>query len=205
MNVVELATEVNKRLRKCAINPRHTLSQFKVPNEDYRQSPEYTDPVHYPTYYHLGNLLKPGRLLDVGLESGLESGAFIQGSGPVQTYFAFRESNPDYYWSHRLPCCNVVNQLRAKFHFWHGQMEDPEFLKQFLRYKWDCILIPHPRSAATARRYMDLMWEQLPLEGAMVIDHLRGEVEPAYLEFCAVKNREPAVIRSRYGMGLIVK
>ena len=199
----ELTTYLKDRLNKKPLNPRHILSQFKLNNEDYRHSYEYTDPRYYPFFYYLGKKIKPSNLLEFGLEMGIESGCFIHGCKTLNGYLGFKSLLQNY-WSPRLALCNIKNVLNKKIDYWYGDTEDPEFIKAFLSKKWDCVLML--KSNLTNRYYLDLAWNQMPIGGYLIVDNIKSiEINNCFKDFCIIKNREGNFLDTRYGTGIIIK
>jgi hypothetical protein len=206
MNLDNLSIRLLNRLTHRPLHPRCALAPFKVFNEDYRHSSEYSDPTYYPFYYYLGRCLYAENLLEIGFESGLEASCFLKGCASVKNYLGFRQQTNTSYWSQRIPISNITNCLKKKPQIWNGNISDPEFLKHFLRRKWDCVLIVRSQNQKTNRRYMELAWGQMPLGGLMVVDYIKDEsMRDSYEEFCKISNRQPTVLQTRYGIGLIVR
>jgi hypothetical protein len=207
MKFEKLVDEMVVRLARQPIQTRYALSQFKLNNEDYRISAEYTDPIHYPFYYYLGCRVLPKNLIEFGFESGIESGCFIHGCKNLDNYLGFRHENKVGYWSSRLAKHNICNVLKKKINYWNGEIFDPEFLKNFLVRKWDCALIVRVESRDTIRKYLDLVWNQMNLGGIIVVDRCKSnpDMEAAYNEFCKITQRPITILKTRYGTGLIEK
>jgi hypothetical protein len=207
MDVDDLAIKMTDRLRKHPLSPKYVLSQFKLNNEDYRLSSEYTDPTHYPIYYYLGRHLQTKNLIEFGFESGLEAGCFLHGCKTVEKYLGFKHKTNINYWSPRIPSKNVLNVLKKPVNYWYGEIVDPEFLKQVLVRKWDCALMVRSETKEINRRYLDLVWGQMSLGGIMIVDRIKSnsEMKSAFEDFCKVVHRPLTVLKSRYGIGLVIR
>jgi hypothetical protein len=207
MDLNELKKKLLNKLSNHPLNPKYALSQFKLNNEDYRLSTEYSDPIHYPFYYYLGKLIQPKHLLEFGFESGIESGCFCHGCKSVEHFLGFKHKIDISYWSARIPKFNVGSVLKSNVNYWNGDITDPEFLKQFLVKKWDCALIVRSESHEINRRYFDLVWGQMPLGGLLVVDRIKSnkEMKTAFEEFCKIIQRPNVTIPTRYGVGIIEK
>jgi hypothetical protein len=205
MNVEELKSYLIDRLQVQALNPKHALSQFKLNNEDYRLSAEYTDPLHYPFFYYLGKAIKAKNLIEFGFESGIESGCFCHGC-KIENYLGFRNKKTIHYWSPRLSLANISNIIKKPVGYWNGEITDPEFLKQFLIRKWDCALLVKTEDYETTKRHLTLLWNQMSYSGIIIVDKLtQKDVKKAFDDFCTIINRPNTTIRTRYGIGLVIK
>lgn len=208
MDVDNLYKKLTDRIQKQPLVPRYTLSQFKLNNEDYRLSSEYTDPTFYPFYYYLGKEVQCKNLIEFGFESGIESGCFIKGCKTVENYLGFKHKTNINYWSSRIPIKNIYNALKKPVHHWHGDITDPEFLKNFFIRKWDCALVV--RSADTHelnRRYLELLWGQISLDGLIVVDRIKSspEMKSAFEDFCKIVHRPINILNTRFGVGLVIR
>lgn len=207
MELNDLTEKLTDRLKKHPLSPKYVLSQFKLNNEDYRQASEYTDPTYYPFYYYLGKLIQPKNLIEFGFESGIEAGCFLHGCKTVESYFGFKHKTDIRYWSPRLAKNNIQHVLQKKINYWHGDIVEPEFLKQFLVKKWDCGLFVRPETHEVNRRYLDLLWGQMSLGGVIAVDFVKFDpnMKSAFEDFCKVVQRPNTVLQTRYGIGLIIK
>jgi hypothetical protein len=207
MELDDLSVKLLYKLQKHPIQAKYALSQFKVNNEAYRMSSEYTDPVHYPFYYYLGREVKIKNLLEFGFESGIETGCFLHGCKTIESYLGFKPRSDIHYWSPRITRKNIYNVLKKPIGYWHGDITDPEFLKQFLVKKWDCALVVRSWTRELNRRYLDLIWGQMSLGGLLVVDRVKSspDMKSAFEDFCKVVHRPLTTLKTRYGVGLVVK
>jgi hypothetical protein len=207
MILEELIPFLNDRLTRLPIAPKHSLSQFRLNNEDYRSAAEYTDPTHYPFYYYLGRAVGCKNLLEIGFESGIESGCFLHGNKGVESYLGFRHKASIEYWSPRMPRKNIIDVLKKPISFWNGEINDPEFLKQFLIKKWDCALVVRSESRVANKTHLNLVWGQMSLGGVIAVDRVRSdpEMKAAFEDFCKTCQRPQTIFNTRYGTGILIK
>lgn len=207
LDINTLIVQLNYKLYKSPLNPRYCLSKFKVGNEDYRHMPSYTDPRNYLAYYYLACHLEPKKVLEIGFDIGIESGCFLTGCLQHVEYFLGFHHKTSHYWSSRISRSNVANVLKKKADHWIGNVDDSEFLKKFLTHKWDCILITEITDESHYRKYLDLAWSRLDRNGVIVFDNVTNlkEASKAYSNYCDLVKRKPKVVKSRNGMGILIK
>ena len=166
-----------------------------------------SDPTYLPFYYYLGNyLIGCKNLLEFGFWLGMPSGCFIYGCPTIEKFLAFRKKEEKYY-AKRLGISNIHNVLKKKFDLWIGDETDPEFIKMVLSNKWDCIIVSDTNNdEKTHRSYLELAWGQTSHNGIIIVDFLDNDyIMSSYKSFCKSQNREPFLIKTLRGTGLLQK
>jgi hypothetical protein len=203
ISLQDLKKRINKKLEVGALPAKVLQSKFKVGFP----LAVHSDPTFMPFYYHLGRILKGAKnLIELGFDLGMPSGCFIDGCGSVDKFLAFKKKT-DQYYPKRLGVSNIHTILRKKFDLWVGEESDPEFIKMVLLDKWDCAIIcDSGHEEKTYRAYLDLVWNQMMYGGLVVVDLLGYKpVKAAYESFCKVQGREPFLINTLRGTGIIQK
>jgi len=203
--LTQLRRDISKKLEKAALPPKILLSRFKTGVAPGGVA-LFNDPTYLPFYYQLGrHLPETKRLIEFGFSLGMPSGCFLDGCHGVDYFMGFHKKGTDYF-SKRLGLANILNIWRKPFvEVWTGQVTDPEFMKSFLLHRWDCVLITDQQEEKTYREYLDLAWSQMNESGLLVMDNIsqnQGAYE-AYHGFCKVCNREPFVLQTQRGTGLL--
>lgn len=204
-SLTEIRRDINRLLSNTVLTPKIFLSKLKV---GVTQSASLlNDPTFMPFYYYLGTLIKDtDNLFEIGFDLGLPSCCFMSGSKNVKNFLAFRKKDKIFH-AKRLGVSNVHNTLRKKFNLWVGEESDPELIKSVLSFKWNCVIIcDELASENTHKAYLDLIWSQISDNGIVVVDFLKQEsVNKAYTGFCKIHNRDPFVLNTFRGTGLIQK
>jgi hypothetical protein len=201
----EIKRDLNKLLEKTILTPKLFLSKLKVGVNQI--SGNLTDPTYMPFYYYLGTLLpETENLMEIGFDLGLPCCCFMNGCPKVKTFLAFRKKDNAFH-AKRLGISNVHNTLKKKFGLWVGEESDPELIKMVLSYTWNCVIIADEFNGEKSQRaYLDLVWSQVSDGGIIVVDFIKNEaVNNAYTNFCKTHNREPFLLNTFRGTGLIQK
>lgn len=205
MKLQDLRKELGKKLETTPLSPKLFLSRFKIGVE--RLPVLFTDPTYLPFYYYLGRLLPETKnLLEMGFDLGLPGGCFIYGCPTLERFTAFRRAKEEGYHTRRLGVANIHNALKKKFELLLGKETDPEIIKSILGCRWDCVIIGEEAEEKTIKAYLNLVWNQMSDGGLVVVDFLNvASVGEAYHSFCKLNNREPFVLKTFRGTGLLQK
>lgn len=169
------------------------LSGARLLNPGFRESPIYSDPTYYPFYYHLGSQLNgnPLRVAQIGHQFGLVGMAFMAGFHKDCRWEIFDET---------LEFKNVINMNISK----HGSVEvcfNP--MRTFCEERQrDLTLLTRECSKEDYRQHLESLWNGLKLGGLLVADYIT-QTGNVFHEFCRVKNREPVLFKTRYGVGIV--
>ncbi len=202
----EILNRVNGKLQRRLMTGQMLLNRFRLLDETSRQSSAYTDPIYVPFYFYLGEELKPLSLVEMGFRLGLCSGNFLRSCKSVEYFLAFQEKTDEYY-SPRLAIHNVRDYYKKGIEVHVGKVLDHEFTNKLGSRKWDLAIVNEEKNYDTHLSYLELLWDHMNYDGSIVMDFV-GYHEPArraYFDFCKRKNREPQVIKTRYGVGVMTK
>lgn len=206
MKASDIAPILKSKIDKAAVPSHVLLDKFRVIDEYSRKTAAYTDPRYAPFYYYLGNLIKPESFAEIGFRLGLLSGSFLKSCKTVKTFFAFQPKIEGYY-SNRIPLANIRSIYKKDMWFYHGLPTDEEFVDILARLKWDLVTINDEGNYDSHRQYLDVAWDNLAANGFIISDYAISHkpAKDAYIDFCKMKNREPILLKTRYGVGIIQK
>jgi len=206
VNLPEIYRNVNGELDKGLVNSRILLDRLRVADEIYRKSSLYQDPRYIPFYYHLGKFITPQGLFQIGLGLGFPICSLLQSCKTLKRIFTFQPKS-DGFFSARLALSNIRDFHRGDLGYSYGGIGDEEFVTNFETGNWDLAFINVETSLDLYRDYLDLIWQQLPLDGIIVMDYLSSyqESNEAFTTFCKIVNREPVIFKTRFGTGIIQK
>lgn len=197
---------VAAKLEKAAIPPRVLLSRFRFIDEQARYSRACLDPHYMPFYYHLGTHYPAKSLLDVGFGIGLTAACYFTGNPDTEFYLPFQESSAEYY-SPRMGVANVKQVWRKPFAVHVGHVHDEAFIDRVRGRSWDLAVVNDRQGYDTHLLWLNTIWDVLSENGVICMDNVTAHdhARRAYRDFCIVRQREPYVFQTRYGVGLIAK
>lgn len=174
------------------------LGMVKILDRSSRETPAYNDPKYLPFYYHLGTQCTPKRVIQVGSKLGLIGACFSQGCKTIERWLAIDEysDNPP----HNIILSNLRMYSEANIAY---RLFDNGL---FVDNDADLCLLTEKYSLAATERYIELLWKSLRSEGLLVVDYIHDEAtKKSFTEFCKVRNREPVLFDTRYGLGVVNK
>ena len=206
MELSELRVQLENKLKTSSLSARTFLDRFRLIDESSRNTAAYNDPKYAPFYYHLGSLIQPKNMVEIGFQLGLLSGCFLKSCKTVDNFAAFQESSDNFY-STRIGRSNIRSLYKGKFNAHVGKFYDPEWFELFNSSKWDVIFLNEEMEYAQHMDRMESIWSQVAFNGLIVMDYINFHkpAQQAFLNFCKTKGRVPISIDTRYGVGVIVK
>ena len=204
MTLEDIQPILSSKLKSQVIGPRVLLDKLRLIDESSRKSSQYQDPNYLPFYYYLGKLVQSKSLLHVGLDLGLPSCCFLQGSPQVERMLAFQRTSKDFN-SPRIAVSNIrdIKGKRFDIDYYYGNVVDGEFVKK-MSLKFDMVMITEKINGDRINETLDVCWEYLNLDGFICLDHV-SETKDIFFDFCKARNRSPVVFNTRYGVGLVQK
>jgi hypothetical protein len=179
---------LSDQVEKAAISSDILLSGTKLFDESDRQSPAYKDPRFLPFYYHLGKQVHPDSVVQIGSKLGLTGVCFLQSCHTVRRwlvlddkFYSLARSNMRLHMGGIL-CRNTLSEINTS------------------RPQFDLALLTE-RIGDDYSVHLEFLWNSLLPEGLLVADYINED--NAFHDFCRVKNREPVVFKTRYGVGII--
>jgi len=203
MELAELKKQLEEKLDK-QITSRVFLDRMRVLDEESRKSAAYNDPKYVPFYYWLGTFIQPKSLVELGFRLGLFSGNFLRGCKTVERFLGYQEKTAEYY-SPKLGKSNVKDHFKGQLDIYHGSVNDEAFEKLINKDKWGCAIVNEEVGYDRHREFLDVLWSKLDADALIVMDYVNRHkpATEAYMDFCRIKSREPVIIHTRYGVGLI--
>lgn len=206
MDLNDLKGQLETDLDKAVVSSMVLLRNFHLLDDRSRLTGAYFDPRYIPFYYHLGKKIQPKFLLNIGFGLGLPSGVFLMACKTVEKLLALESPDQEFY-SPRLALKNVKNRYKNWFKCCVSDLTDDDFVSEMKRNEWDAVLVTEPTSYDRQRAILDVAWNNLAYGGLMVVDHVLSDEtnEQAFYDFCKINSREPVVVKTRYGVGMVRK
>lgn len=205
MELAELKLLLEQKLDK-NLSPRIFLDSMRVIDEESRKTAAYNDPRYIPFYYWLGTLVNPKSVIEIGIRLGLCSGNFFKGCKTAERFFAFQEISSEFY-SPRIGRRNVKDHFKGRFDVHVGLFTDEPVDMILSANGWDLAIINEEVGYDKHRSYLEVIWSKLNTDGLIIMDYVSRHkpAKEAFLDFCKYVNREPVVVNTRYGIGIIRK
>jgi hypothetical protein len=205
MTLSDLKTQLDTKLSK-QFSARVLLDNLRLINESSRKTSPYTDPLYVPFYYHLGSIVQPKTLIEIGFRLGLFSACFFKGCKTVESALGFQEKDDDFY-SPRLGIANVRQSYKKEFGVYVGSTLDDEFHTLLGRNQWGIAIFNEETGYDKHLAYLDLVWPHMELNGFLVMDYISRHTpaKQAFFDFCKSKSRSPVTFETRYGVGIVQK
>jgi predicted O-methyltransferase YrrM len=206
MTIEELRDQLTEKLNRGLVTPGVLLGRMRMLDESARQTAAYTDPRYVPFYHHLGVLVRPKAVLEIGFRLGLFSACVVRGAGSAERVFGFQQRTDSYY-SDRLGRANVRDHFKGLLDVYVGRVTDAAFVERLSPGGWDLVIVNEEESYDAHMAYLDTVWPHVADEGLVVMDYVvrHGPAAQAYRDFCRAKNRRGVEVATRYGVGIIQK
>jgi len=206
MNLQELKSCLEADLSKQVITPGILLDHLRVINEDSRKTSAYVDPRYIPFYYYLGKYIQPKSMIEMGLGLAFFSTSFMKSCKTIEKLLAFQETSGEYY-SANLALKNIKSVYRGNVDYYEGTVNDILFQKYISENKWDLVLINEEYGYDKHMLHLDVAWSNLNADGYIVMDYINSfeNAKRAFHNFCKIENREPIILPTRYGVGIVQK
>jgi len=200
---------IRKQLELGLISPDLLLSGTKLIDESSRNAGDYKDGNYLPFYYHLGKQLKSKNVYQIGAKLGLVGACFLKSCKTVESWLAM---NNDKTFTTQIITANLKLNTKYFNDIMPGPISCISFTDNILETE-----TPHTKSFSgfdlgfltenfgedRYLKHMNFLWKFLLPEGLLVADYITAH--DVFHEFCRVKNREPIIFNTRYGVGIIKK
>lgn len=183
------------------------LANMRFLDVEARKTSEFSDPKYFPFYYYLGQQLHSQHVVQIGSQAGLVGSAFLQGCRTVESWLSM-----DVPRNQGSSLANVIQGNLSK----HcggkvGSMYVPPNLEPLLvetihpkAELADTVFVSEKFEPEHYKIVLEFAWKYLIVEGILIADYIATDViKPVFESFCRVKNREPLVFDTRYGVGII--
>lgn len=205
MTAKELKDSLVVHLQK-PFNAKILLNTSRLINENDRKTSAYTDPNYIPFYYHLGKIIQPKNVLEIGLRLGLTATAFTRSCLSVEHYLALQESRPDIYYSARLAKANIRDHFKGNLSIHVGSITDDIFVNMMESRRWDSIIINDEFGFDQHLLFLEMIYPHVELGGWVICDYMSHKpAAKAWEGFCKSKNRTPEYFDTRYCVSIIQK
>ena len=206
MDLKELKINLDLDISKQIITSNILLDNLRVINEDSRKTSAYVDPRYIPFYYYLGKYLKPRNIIEIDFSLAFFSTCFIKSCKTVENFLAFQESGEEYY-SNNLALKNIKTVYHGHLDYYEGRINDKIFQDIISQNKWDLVLFNEEKNYDKHLLHLDVMWSHLNMGGYIVMDYINSHenAKLAFHNFAKIENREPIILTTRYGVGIIQK
>jgi hypothetical protein len=202
--MLEKFKQINSDLSKQIMSSDVLLSDCCLSDSSVKRSFIFNDPTYFPFYYYLGKYAEAKNLLVIGTDLGLTAACFLK-SNPVKNILCFQEQSEEYY-TFRMCSFNILKQCKTNLDFYYGDALDEEFQEKITSKKWDCVLISLDLSYDKLRNYFDIAWNNLVLNGTMVIESGFSKItERATEDFLKITQRDYLEFNTRYKAVLVTK
>jgi hypothetical protein len=194
---------LNEKLGSNLLSSSVLLGQAKMLDLSSRESPAFNDPRYFPFYYHLGSQVSPKVVCQIGCKLGLIGACFLQSCRSTEEWLAMDAMVDNV----KPPASIITSNLslfgKAKVNFMllNDSMLKMDGVKGFV---FGMGLLTEKYSPEKTQLYLDFLWKYLSSEGLLVVDYIQDDaVKGVFLDFCRVKNREPLLFDTRYGVGIV--
>lgn len=190
--------QLEQKLQNSPLTSRILLSKARLLDERGWNTGEMNDPKNLPFYYHLGGFIQPKKVLEYGFGLGLTAACLTQNCPSIEKYVGLQLLNGDEYYSFRLGKATLKEYYLKEVFLKSGNLEK---LKEIIQSDvWDLVIL----STILPNHDYEKFWENLCIDGLIVIDHL-FEQTAQFTTFCEARNRKPVLFETRYGVGIIKK
>lgn len=180
--------------------------RFGFLGDDDAMSPPMTDPTYLPAWMYLGRVVRPASIVEYGCGLGLASGSVCLGYAPDMVLTIQADADIEYNW--RLAQANVSSVCPGEVVVHTGGFFDDEFQSDLSARSWDLAIVNvEDGEAEGLLGVMSALRECLARGGLLAVDFVRrnGPAQMAFEELCRSRSMEPAVLATRYGIGLLQK
>jgi hypothetical protein len=199
------AVYLNEKLDRGFLDSNHLLGSLKFLDVSSKDTPAFGDPRYFPFYYYLGTQTTPKSVVQIGAKLGLIGACFMQGCKTVEDWLAMDSYDIK-------PPASIITSNLKRFGQTEGKYGFMLLNDSMLEmnnnpdYRIDMGLLTEKYNAEKTSRYLEFLWRYLNPEGLLVVDYIQeADVKDSFKAFCRVKNREPEVFETRYGVGVITR
>lgn len=194
---------IRERMELRLLPPSILLSRAKLLDSSSRDTPAFNDDRYFPFYYHLGYQIQPKIVYQIGAKLGLIGACMMQSCKTIERWVAMEPAKGE-----TTPLKMILSNLllhgghkHSATAFWH---ESPPEMSH--SEKMDLALLTDKYDAEKTKTYLEFFWEHLSSEGLLVVDYIHDDdVKRVFTEFHRVKNREPVLFNTRYGVGVVTR
>jgi predicted O-methyltransferase YrrM len=187
---------IRKQLEIGLITSDILLSGTKLIDESSRNAGDYKDSQYFPFYYHLGKQLKPKSVCQIGTKLGLIGACFLRSCKTVDNWLAMDD---DRNFTSNIIESNLKLNTRSESIEYIGLLD----IQLLVYEEFDLGFLTENFGEERYLEHLSFLWDYLAPEGLLVADYITEH--DVFHEFCRVKNREPTIFDTRYGVGIVQK
>jgi hypothetical protein len=187
---------LNEKLDRAGLATAAILARVRFYNDADRIAPDFSATNYLPFYYHLGQQLRPSRMLFAGLGDGYTASAFLAGCTTLEGFTAFQAVTPAFYGN--IGRQNVREYFKGRFEFIYG--DDSKLDELLARKGWDLVVF----AAGASIPQLQKTWENLETDALIAVDRLTADLHTSSLqEFADLHKRTPVLFKTRFGLGIL--
>lgn len=197
------AEHLREKLDKQLMDPKILLGTAKFLTPSAKESPLCGNSRYFPFYYYLGTLTSPQTVVQIGSRLGLVGNCFMQGCKTVTSWLAL----DGFAYGNHPPVSVIKNNLQMHC---TGAAESLPLVNDNLKESGepyiDMGIISEKYDPEDLELYLEFFWRHIKPEGLLVVDYIAFEAaKQVFNGFCRVKNREPDLFDTHYGVGIVTR
>jgi hypothetical protein len=196
-----LLEKVRNEFQNRSISTDVLLPNVKVVNLTSKDSPAFNDPKYLPFYYRLGCQVKVSNAIQIGSKLGLVGASFTKGCKSLEEWIVVENKSLNHrFVESNLKLCGCKKVVF--FDFDSANNISPVKIDK----KADIAFLSECFDSKQTDIYLDFLWNILKSDSFLVVDYLEDtQVSESFQKFCVIKNREPTLFKTRYGIGVLQK
>lgn len=200
--------EEAERLIRGRLIPGSLVSRrFRFIDEDDRLTPPMTDHAYLPAWMYIGRAFRPRSVVEYGCGLALASGSVALGHPPSSVLAIQDDAGEDYNW--RLAQNNLRDQVDGSVVIHPGPFDGDDFQEDLHGGLWDMAIVNEGEGEYSKILYViQSLYSRLSPGGVLAVDFVSERDAPArraFEEFCLSQSMEPAVLPTRYGVGMFAE
>ena len=150
------------------------------------------------------------KVLQIGVKdtSAYIGPCFLQSCRSVHNWIVLDETIDP--WTAGFVRSNLKNQMSSESDAVVLVGDQEHWSMKLRKLNWDMAIVSSSCVKDRFSQYLELAWENLNEEGLLVVDYISEkrpatapDLHGAFKRFCRVKNREPDIYETRYGVGIV--
>lgn len=193
---------IRRQIDQSLITTDKLLAGAKFIDESSKECGEYLDSRYFPFYYHLGKQIEPKTVCQIGSKIGLVGACFLRSCKTVESWLAM-----DHERGHvaNITTSNLKLNTKYKNNILPGPIGfmglNDSMLEIESTFQYDLCFLSEDFGKERYLKHLNFLWKILNQKGLLVADYINSH--DVFHEFCRVKNREPIIFETRYGVGII--
>ena len=190
---------INKKLDSGIMQSSTLLSRAKFIDISSKESAAFNDPRYFPFYYYLGSQISTKKVCQIGSKLGLIGLCFLQGNKTVENWLVLEKQIKDI----KIP----FNIIKSNFFISGNKNVELNYINlSECNKKFELCMLTEKYNCEEIKHYLEYLWSSLSPEGLLVVDYIQDDaVKDVFFDFCRVKNREPMIFNTRYGVGILTR